>query len=270
MYLLVCHIQSDLPIVLLQPPTHLAHVLVPLQVCHTQPDLPSMTCSLRPPTFAHVLCVLVPMLVKHILPDPPTFTCGLHPHPMHFQSACTAWFLHFYLQPSPHLMHAPVCVLMCHIQPDPSPFTCGLHHPTLRIYQSAYTASLIHFTCSLHPTLCMYHSGCSWWRHQMETFFTSLAICAGNSPVPGEFPAQRPVTWSFDVFFDLRLNKRLSKQSWGWWFETLSRPLWRHCNVMCHIQPDISIFACSLYPLLYPCTGPLAGVSQGGHMPPKL
>ena len=39
----------------------------------------------------------------------------------------------------------------------------------------------------------------------------------------GEFPAQRPVTWSFDVFFDLRLNKRLSKQSWGWWFETLPR-----------------------------------------------
>ena len=52
----------------------------------------------------------------------------------------------------------------------------------------------------------------------------------GNSPVPGEFPAQRSVTRSFDVFFDLRLNKRLSKQSWGWWFETLSCPLWRHCN----------------------------------------
>ena len=64
----------------------------------------------------------------------------------------------------------------------------------------------------------------------METFSTLLAICAGNSPVPGEFPAQRPVTRSFDVFFDLRLNKRLRKQSWGWWFETLSRPLWRHCN----------------------------------------
>ena len=31
-------------------------------------------------------------------------------------------------------------------------------------------------------------------------------------------------------FFYLRLNKRLSKQSWGWWFETLSCPLWRHCN----------------------------------------
>ena len=73
----------------------------------------------------------------------------------------------------------------------------------------------------------------SWWRHQMESSAALLALCAGNSPVIGEFPAQRPVTRSFDVFFDLRLNKRLSKQSWGWWFETPSRPLWRHCNV-CH------------------------------------
>ena len=64
----------------------------------------------------------------------------------------------------------------------------------------------------------------------METFSPLLAICAENSPVPGEFPAQRPVTRSFDVFFDLRPNKQLSKQSWGWWFETLSRPLWRHRN----------------------------------------
>ena len=71
----------------------------------------------------------------------------------------------------------------------------------------------------------------SWWSHQMETFSALLAICAGNSPVPGEFPTQRPVTRSFDAFFDLRLNKRLSKQWWGWWFETLSRLLWRHRNV---------------------------------------
>ena len=70
----------------------------------------------------------------------------------------------------------------------------------------------------------------AWWRHQMETFSALLAICAGYSPVPGEFPLQRPVTRSFDVFFDLRLNKRLSKQSWGWWFETLLHPLWRQCN----------------------------------------
>ena len=68
----------------------------------------------------------------------------------------------------------------------------------------------------------------SWWRHQMKTFSASLAICAGNSLVSDEFPTQRPMTRSFDVFFDLRLNKRLSKHWWGWWFETLSRPLWRH------------------------------------------
>ena len=52
----------------------------------------------------------------------------------------------------------------------------------------------------------------------------------GEFTGPGEFPTQRPVTRSFDVFFDLRLNKRLSKQWRGWWFETLSCPLWRHHN----------------------------------------
>ena len=65
----------------------------------------------------------------------------------------------------------------------------------------------------------------------METFSALLAFCAGNSPVPGEFPTQKPVTRSFDVYFDLRPNERLSKQSLGWWFETLSPPLWRHRNV---------------------------------------
>ena len=64
----------------------------------------------------------------------------------------------------------------------------------------------------------------------METFSALLAICAGNSPAAGEIPAQSPVTRSFDIFFDLRMDKRLSKQSWGWWFETLSRPLWRQYN----------------------------------------
>ena len=71
----------------------------------------------------------------------------------------------------------------------------------------------------------------SCWRHQMETFSALLALCAGNSPVTGEFPSQRPVTRSFDVFFDLRLNKRLSKQSRRRWFETLSPSLWRHYHV---------------------------------------
>ena len=65
----------------------------------------------------------------------------------------------------------------------------------------------------------------------METFSALPALCARNSPVTGEFPSQRPVTRSFDVFFDLRLNKRLSKQSMRRWFETPLRSLWRHCNV---------------------------------------
>ena len=64
------------------------------------------------------------------------------------------------------------------------------------------------------------------WRHQMETFSALLALCAGNSPVTGEFPAQTLVTRSFDIFLD----QRLSKQSLGWWFETPSRSLWRQCN----------------------------------------
>ena len=50
----------------------------------------------------------------------------------------------------------------------------------------------------------------------MDTFSALLALCAGNSPVTSEFPSQRPVTRSFDVFFDLGLNKRLSKQSRRW------------------------------------------------------
>ena len=77
----------------------------------------------------------------------------------------------------------------------------------------------------------------------MEAFSALLAICAGNSPLTGEFPAQRPVKRSFDVFFDRRLNERLSKQSWGWWFETLSCPLWRHCN-------EVSVTGGSLFDAL--------------------
>ena len=75
-------------------------------------------------------------------------------------------------------------------------------------------------------------NGFPWWRYQMETFSALLDLCAGNWPVTSEFPSQRPVTRSFDVFFDLRLYKRLSKQSWAWWFETSSRSLWRRSNAI--------------------------------------
>ena len=66
----------------------------------------------------------------------------------------------------------------------------------------------------------------------METFSALLAICSGNSPVTSEFLAQSPVMRSFDVFLNLRPNERVSKQWWGWWFETSFRPLWCHCNVV--------------------------------------
>ena len=71
--------------------------------------------------------------------------------------------------------------------------------------------------CHLHQNLTSI-----WWRHQMETFSALLAPCA----VTGEFPSQRPVAWSFDDFFDLRLNKWLSKQLIRRWFETPSCSLW--------------------------------------------
>ena len=64
----------------------------------------------------------------------------------------------------------------------------------------------------------------SWWHHQLETFSALPALCAGNSPVIGEFPSHRPVRRSFDVIFDLRLKSG--------WFETPSRSLWRNCNTL--------------------------------------
>ena len=103
------------------------------------------------------------------------------------------------------------------------------------------------------------------WRHYVLFLFTTVSgvdiqciqymmtssngnifrvtgpLC-GEFTGPGEFPTQRPVTRSFDVYFDLRLNKRLSKQPWGWWFETPSWSLWRQRN-------DIE-FACSF---VLPC-----------------
>ena len=62
----------------------------------------------------------------------------------------------------------------------------------------------------------------------------------GEFTDPGEFPTQRPVTRSFDVCFDLRLNKQLSKQSWGWWFET---PSWSLCRRL--YKEDLLKWGCS-------------------------
>ena len=119
-------------------------------------------------------------------------------------------------------------VLNLGLDPDPNPESCTLPLDQLAAVSKPQAGSnVMDKVIRLFGGIVL-DSIARWtrWRHQLETFSASLAFCAGNSQVTGEFPAPRPVTRSFDIFIDLRLNK----QSWGWWFETPSRPLWRHCN----------------------------------------
>ena len=71
--------------------------------------------------------------------------------------------------------------------------------------------------------------------------FRVTGLLCGEFPVAGEFPSQPPVTRSFDVFFDLGLNTRFSKQSRRLWFEMPLRPLWRHSNDHRHRRHRIAI-----------------------------
>ena len=107
---------------------------------------------------------------------------------------------------------------------------CSLYY----VFYNPYKAKLL----GEHAQPSNHWHAFSWWRHQMETFSALLALCEGNT---GGFPSQRPVTRSFDVFFDLPLNKRSSKQSGCPWFETPSRPLWRRCNVCYRHRPMVSV-----------------------------
>ena len=106
------------------------------------------------------------------------------------------------------------------------------------LYKIAYTCKKQLIDANMYVKLinndlfCDLMNLASWWRPPMKTFSALLAFCAGNSPVTCEFPAQRPVTRSFGVFFDLLLNQQLSKQWRRRWFETPLRSLWRHCNVI--------------------------------------
>ena len=77
------------------------------------------------------------------------------------------------------------------------------------------------------------------WRHQMETFSALLTFCETNRLITGGFPSQRPVTLSFDVFFDLRLNKR--------WFEKPSCSLWRHCIAETVVNINDVVHGCLFY-----------------------
>ena len=94
----------------------------------------------------------------------------------------------------------------------------------------------------------------SWWRHQIETFSALLALYEWNPPLTGGFPSQRPVRGTLIFFFDLCLNKRLSKQPRRRWFETPSRSPWRHysdsrlkwCTISHHIVTQRSISSMTL------------------------
>ena len=108
----------------------------------------------------------------------------------------------------------------------PFPFSPGQHFQVVIIcLHNKYKVSFLRIFGGLH----------SCWRNMMTSSNGNIFRVTGPLCVeftgPGEFPSQMPVTRSFDVFFDLRLNKRLSKQPRGWWFEALSWSLWRHCNV---------------------------------------
>ena len=123
-----------------------------------------------------------------------------------------------------------ICTVYMHfIWPHYAEYTCKHHRIFTRFYALSYCSNIIMYSSVMFSLIyfrvaslalgqsrdCPNASKLSmkdtWWRHQMETFFASMSICAGNSSVTSEFPAQRPVTRSFDAFFDMRLNKRLSK-----------------------------------------------------------
>ena len=113
------------------------------------------------------------------------------------------------------------------------------------ILDSRYlSATILKILCCIEEnnSICS-HSQMSQWPCIHDTCWYMMTSSNGNifrvtGHLCGEFtsvrwiPRTTPVTRSFDVFFDLCLNRQLSKQSWGWWLKTLSRPLWRHFHDM--------------------------------------
>ena len=110
----------------------------------------------------------------------------------------------------------------------------GQHGPN--IYN---TSEMITANTSYSQTCCLLQ------QHMMTSsngnIFGVTGHLWGEFTGPGVFPAQRPVTRNFDVFFELRPNKLLSKQPWGCWFETPSRSLWRQCKekTVYHIRCEV-------------------------------
>ena len=140
---------------------------------------------------------------------------------------------HYFAERHSDINETELIEFVVRVAADPKYFEYCLHEnctgPLLPISWEYTSAFFFATTCT--TTIGKRLMPHSWWYHQMETISGLLAFCEGNQPVTGGFPSQRPVTQSFDVFFDLCLNQRLSKQSWGWSFETSSRPLWHYYNV---------------------------------------
>ena len=88
-----------------------------------------------------------------------------------------------------------------------------------------------------HENVYMSDPGYHWFLSRWNMITSSNGnIFRITDPLCGKFTGHRwiPHANASDAelwfFWYLRLNKRLSKQSRGWWFATPSRPLWRHCN----------------------------------------
>ena len=95
-----------------------------------------------------------------------------------------------------------------------------------------HSSPLLYYCVDTSVSLYSYYYMHSWWCQQIETFSAWLALCARNSPVTDEFFSQRTGMRSFNVFFDLRMKKRLCKHSGRRWFETPSCSLWCHDDVV--------------------------------------
>ena len=159
----------------------------------------------RPALFGHwlsfggywqyLLCISVILRVAWVV-DEPLASCMV----MHFYVCVFKWqsvslvkwkgvfngflvFIHVFVMhyPSSHII-------------SPRMILIPKYHSHIRYFVLSWSLGSFLQRCSARMT---------WWRHQMETFSALLALCAGNSPVSGEFLSQRPVTRSFNVFFDL-------------------------------------------------------------------
>ena len=106
-----------------------------------------------------------------------------------------------------------LCLLYVFIRTGKAKLFPRVHVIKITIYREIYSR-----VPSQDDVIKWKHFPCYW------PFVRGIHRSMVNSPHNG------PVTRSFGVFFDLPLNERLSKQSWGWWFETASCPSWRHCN----------------------------------------